>query len=135
MRGTFFFIALVLGALLACKSKQISSGTISVNGAPFEIDQCRSGKANAPPFEGVDFLDAGGRRVRFLRNELGQVRTFVFQAGQLTGDLVGEGCGNVTVTEQSSEVNGVKNVQGNVSANCTGGGHAVIAAVNFENCH
>jgi hypothetical protein len=59
----------------------------------------------------------------------------VFAAGQLTGDLVGEGCGSVNVTEQNSEVNGVKNVQGNVSANCSGGGHAVVAAVNFENCH
>ncbi len=133
MRGTSICVALVLGALLACKSKQ--TGTITLNGAAFEINECRSGKANAPPFEGVDFLDSGGRRVRFLRNELGQVRTFVFAAGQLTGDLVGEGCGSVNVTEQSSEVNGVKNVQGNVSANCSGGGHAVVAAVNFENCH
>jgi hypothetical protein len=137
MRGTLLLVALLLGALLACKSKSKSkqTGSISLNGAAFEIDQCRSGKANAPPFEGVDFLDAAGRRVRFLRNELGQVRTFVFQPGQLTGELVGEGCGTVSVTEQNSEVNGVKDVQGNVSASCSGGGLTVVASVNFENCH
>jgi hypothetical protein len=133
MRGTFLFMAVLLGVLLACKSKQ--SGSITLNGAAFQIEECRSGKANAPPFEGVDFLDTAGRRVRFLRNELGQVRTFVFDPGQLTGELVGEGCGSVSVTEQNSEVNGVKNVQGNVSANCSGGGRTVVASVTFENCH
>jgi hypothetical protein len=125
--------ALVLGALLACKSK--SSGTLTVDGAAFTVDQCRSGQANDPPFTGVDFLDASGKRVRFLQNELGQVRVFVFAPGAVMGDLVGEGCGTVAVTTQNSEVNGVKNVQGNVSANCTGGGHSVVAGMNFENCH
>ena len=133
MRGTLVCVALLLGALLACKSKQ--SGTLTVNGAAFQISECRSGAANSPPFAGVDFLDETGRRVRFLRNEAGMVRIFVFAPGQMTGDLVGEGCGTINVTEQNSEVNGVKNVQGSVSANCTGGGHSVAAGMNFENCH
>lgn len=124
---------LVLAALLACKSKH--TGTLSVDGAAFEISECRSGQANDPPFTGVDFLDASGRRVRFLQNDVGQVRTFLFQPGQLMGEMVGEGCGTVNVAEQNSEVNGVKNVQGSVSANCSGGGHAIVASVNFESCH
>ncbi len=122
-----------MGALLACKSK--SSGTLTVDGAPFEVSECRSGQANIPAFAGVDFLDETGRRVRFLRNEMGQVKTFVFQPGQSMGDLVGEGCGTISITPQNSEVNGVKNISGQVSANCSGGGHSVAAGLNFENCH
>ncbi len=133
MRGTLIAAALVLSALLACKSK--SQGTLTVDGAAFTVAECRSGKANDPAFAGVDFLDSSGKRVRFLQNEAGQVRVFVFAPGASLGELVGEGCGTVSLTTQNSEVNGVKNVQGNVSANCTGGGHTVVAGMNFENCH
>jgi hypothetical protein len=124
---------ILLGALLACKSKH--EGTLTVDGAAFEIHECRSGQANVPPFSGVDFLDRSGRRIRFLALETGQVRTFFFAPGASSGELVGEGCGTVGVQQQNSEVNGVKNVKGSVAVNCTGGGHSIVAGLNFENCH
>jgi hypothetical protein len=124
---------LLLAALLACKSK--ADGNVTVDGAAFEIDSCRSGQANIPKFDGVDLLDESGRRVRFMVNPDGSLRTFLFAAGATQGDLVGEGCGTISVTTQNSEVNGVKNVQGNVSANCTGAGHTIVATANFKNCH
>jgi hypothetical protein len=133
MRGALIGAALVVGALLACKSKH--TGTVTVDGAAFEITECRSGQANSPPFEGVDFLDASRRRVRFLRMETGQVRAFLFAPGQLTGEMIGEGCGTMSVQQQNSEVNGIKNVNGSVAANCAAGGHSVVAGINFENCH
>ena len=133
MRHTFVIGALVLAALLACKSK--STGTITVNGAPFEVDTCRSGQANMPQFSGVDFLDKGGRRVRFLQLPSGKVQVFYFPAGVSYTDMLGEGCGTMTMQLQNSEVNGVKNVQGSVAANCTGGGNTVVASMTFESCH
>ncbi|MFO0567689.1 MAG: hypothetical protein U0263_18670 [Polyangiaceae bacterium] len=133
MRNTLGFGLLVLAALLACKSK--SSGTITVNGAPFVVNTCRSGQANMPQFSGVDFLDSSGRRVRFLQQPTGKVQVYYFPAGVSFTDMLGEGCGSMTMQMQNSEVNGVKNIQGSVTANCTGGGNTVVASMTFENCH
>jgi hypothetical protein len=133
MRNTLALALVLLGALLACKSK--SSGTVTVDGTPFVIDECKSGQANEPKFIGVDFLDKSGRRVRFYSEGTGTIRTFIFNPGATQGEMIGEGCGNVVVTTQNSEVNGVKNVSGSVTANCTGGGHTIVANATFENCH
>ncbi len=83
----------------------------------------------------MDFLDKTGRRVRFLLQESGQIRTFMFAAGAKQGDLVGENCGTLTLEEQNSEINSVKNVKGSISANCTGAGFTIVASANFSNCH
>ena len=64
MRTIVASVCVLGAALLACKSE--TSGNITVNGAPFEISQCRSGGANTPPFSGVAFLDGGGNQVRFV---------------------------------------------------------------------
>jgi hypothetical protein len=135
MRGSTILSAglLVLAALLACKSK--SKGTLQVDGVQVEIETCRSGQANSPRFNGVDFIDSSGRRIRYLVTPEGALRNFFFEPGVTRGDLVGERCGTMSLTEQSSEVNNVKNIKGSVTANCTGAGHVIVATVNFENCH
>jgi hypothetical protein len=96
---------------------------------------CRSGQANIPAFEGVDFLDASGRRVRFLLQSTGQIRTFLFAPNAKQGDFIGEGCGTLSLARQNSTVNNVTNVKGSVSANCTGAGHTILATATFEGCH
>lgn len=126
-------MALVLGALLACKNS--TNGTISVDGAAFPIDSCRSGEANTPRFDGVDFVDPSGRRVRFFLQNTGQIRTFLFPAGTTTGTLIGENCGTLAIERKNSRINNVQNIKGTVSANCTGSGHTIVASVNFDNCH
>ena len=133
MRGKIALGFLVVAALLACKSKQ--SGTITVDGKPFEVDECKSGQANVPQFSGVDFLDGSRQRVRFLLQPTGHVQVFFFPSGVSYTDMLGEGCGSMSMATQNSEVNGVKNVKGTVTANCTGGGHTVSASMTFENCH
>jgi hypothetical protein len=133
MRGTIALGLVVVAALFACKSK--TSGSLTVDGAAFEVSECRSGQANVPKFQGVDFLDKSGKRVRFLVQPTGQVQVYFFPPGTTFTDMLGENCGTAGITTQNSEVNGVKNIQGTVSANCTGGGHTVKASVTFENCH
>jgi hypothetical protein len=133
MRGKLTLGLLVIAALLACKSKH--SGSITVDGRPFSVQECRSGQANMPQFSGVDFLDGSGQRVRFLLQPTGSVQVYYFPAGVSSTQMLGEGCGTMTLQQQNSEVNGVKNVRGTVSANCTGGGHTVSATMTFENCH
>jgi hypothetical protein len=88
-----------------------------------------------PKFSGVDFTDGSGRRLRFVALENGSLRTFLFEPGAKTGSLIGQGCGTINVAEQNSTVNDVKNVQGTLSADCTGSGHHITATMNFKNCH
>ncbi len=133
MRKTVALGLVVVSALFACKSK--TGGSITVDGAPFEVSECRSGQANVPKFEGVDFLDQAGRRVRFLVQPTGGVQVYFFPPNTTFTDMLGENCGTASIQTQNSEVNGVKNIKGSVSANCTGGGHKVQASVTFENCH
>jgi hypothetical protein len=132
-RATLACAALLFAALLACRAKL--AGTLTVDGKPVEIESCRSGDANVPSFEGVDFVIDGGRRVRFVLLENNAIRTFLFESGANNGTLIGEACGTMRAERQSSEVNNVKNLKGNVSANCTGSGHVITASINFENCH
>jgi len=133
VRSTLPALLLMLAALLACRSKL--DGTLSIDGKAVPIESCRSGEANVPGFDGVDFLTTGDRRVRFVILEGSQIRTFLFEPGQASGTLIGEACGSMAAERMNSEVNGVKNLKGTVSANCTGSGHVVTAAVRFENCH
>ncbi len=134
MRGTIFMgLVMVAGALLACRAKL--SGSINVDGTTFKPSACRSGQANMPKFSGVDFTDGSGRRLRFVALENGSLRTFLFEPGAKTGSLIGQGCGTINVAEQNSTVNDVKNVQGTLSADCTGSGHHITATMNFKNCH
>ena len=123
----------LLLALLACKSK--TGGNLTFDGADFEISECRSGQANSPQFTGVDFLDDYGRRVRFLQQPTGFVQVYFFAPGATFTDMLGEGCGKMTLQAASSQVNGITDIEGTVTANCRGGGHAVQANVSFERCH
>ena len=120
-------------ALLACKSK--TGGTITFDGNDFEITECRSGMANYPRFQGVDFLDDYGRRIRFLLQPTGFVQVYYFAPGATFTDMLGEGCGKMTLQPMSSEVNGITDIEGTVTANCRGGGHTVQANVSYERCH
>lgn len=125
---------MVLGAgLLACKSEL--GGSLTVDGAAFDLKSCNSGQRNIPAFDGVDFQDASGKRVRFVAEPNNTFRVFVFAPGAKTGTLLGHNCGTLTMSQQNSEVNGVKNVQGSLTANCTGSGHTVSGSVTFKNCH
>lgn len=135
MRNSLALASVIFVALLACKSTKQTTGTVTIDGKPFAVDQCRSGQANEPSFSGVDFLDASGKRVRFYTEGTGTIRTFIFSPGATQGEMIGEGCGTISVVPQNSEVNGVKNVSGSVTANCTGSGHTIVATATFENCH
>ena len=123
----------LLVALLACKGK--AKGNLVVDGVAFEVKQCRSGQANVPKFNGVDFLDASKRRIRFLVLSNGKLRSFIFAPGARKGILIGDGCGSMRVERTNTKINNVYNIEGNVTANCTGSGHTIVANMDFKGCH
>ncbi|MBX3185064.1 MAG: hypothetical protein KF915_20745 [Polyangiaceae bacterium] len=134
MRTIVAAVAVLGVALLACKSE--TTGTVTVNGAPFEVKQCRSGQANTgATFSGISLFDDKGNQIRFAGKPEGGFRLFHFAPGQPLGTLVGEDCGTLVINQTNTQINGVYNVEGSVSANCTGSGFTIIAALNYAACH
>jgi len=134
MRTILAGICVLGAALLACKSE--STGSITVNGTAFAMNECRSGEANgASPFGGVMFFDGSGAQVRFVGKPGGGFRLFHFAPNQSIGTLVGEDCGTFTLVKTNTQINNIHNVERNVNANCTGGGFTVVANVNYAKCH
>ncbi|MEB2312887.1 MAG: hypothetical protein OZ921_19165 [Sorangiineae bacterium] len=134
MRGTLTgSVIVVAGALLACRAKL--DGNITVDGKSFEADACRSGEAFLPKFSGVDFTNKSNDRLRFQVLDTGELQVALFPGGAETGPVIGVGCGTLTMKRQNSKVNDIENIEGTISATCSGNGHEVKATVNFKNCH
>ena len=124
--------ALVVAALLACKSQSSVTGSVSFNGAPFETKDCQVSELTST-FGGspvtthtVTLVDASKRRLSF--SDSGGMR--VSYSSRSAFDTIGEGCGKL------SFVGSVKggNASGHVEADCTGSGHVVRANFDFASC-
>jgi len=112
--------------LVACSNKL--SGELTVDGTPFTLSSCRSGKVYN--VVGVELVAEDGRKLRLGVRPDGQAEAFVLAAGAPTGDSLGP-CGALTVSDQNSTVNGVRNVQGSATLDCS----RVKGKLTFENCH
>jgi len=130
MKKLTVFAGLVLLILVGCKSKV--SGTLQIDGKPFDVQQCRSGQAFG--FSGVEFTDTNGRRLRLFANPDGTSAAALFGSGSTSGDRLGE-CGTLTMEAQSSRINSIVNVKGSAKLSCASGAHKVTGNVEFENCH
>jgi len=125
--------AWILIALAACSNEL--GGDLSLDGTPFSPSSCRSGAVYG--FRGVTLRGAGGE-LRIASTMTGEARVALFPAGakaeaQAALDL--GACGLFTISDQSSTINDVKNVEGKAQLECTAHGHTVKGTVTFSNCH
>ena len=133
MRKRPLLLMLMLFAVLVlveCTAK--ITGTLQVDGQAFDVKQCRSGQAFG--FSGVEFTDAGGRRVRLIANPDGTCAAALFSGNSATGDRLGQ-CGVLTMAAQSSRINSIVNLQGTAKLACEASGHKITGNDEFENCH
>ncbi|HEY0380328.1 MAG TPA: hypothetical protein VGC87_25675 [Pyrinomonadaceae bacterium] len=130
MKKIAVLICLTALAVAGCTSKV--TGTLEVDGAAFDVKECRSGQAFG--FSGIELTDATGRRLRLLANADGTCSAALFKGDSATGDRVGE-CGTLTVQAQSSRINSITNVMGKAQLACEAVGHKVAGNIEFENCH
>jgi hypothetical protein len=119
-------------ALLACACTSKISGDLTVDGTPFTVKECRSGRAFG--FDGIQLVDTGGRTLRMLPNADGTTRVAIFAEGAARGDTLG-GCGILTMQAQSSTINNIVNMKGSASLSCAAIGHSIQGKITFENCH
>lgn len=128
MRRTTHVLVLALAA--ACTNKL--TGEVAVDGKPLAIKFCRSGAAGG--FFGVDFVDVNGSKLRLVALPTGQASALLFPGGAATAIELGA-CGVISIAQQNSSVNDIRNVMGKVTLACERAGHAVNGTLTFENCH
>lgn len=133
MRGELLCAALAAAPVMACEPSV--KGTITVNSKAFEVATCHSGQANVPAFDGIDFLDSQGRRVRFVRRAEGTTRAYLFEPGQKSGTLIGDGCAMLKLAPEHSAINSVRNLQGTVVGQCSRDGQSLSVQLTFQDCH
>lgn len=125
-------LLLVSSTLLALACAAELNGDVVVDDAPFQAVDCRSGAPMG--FGGVELVDAGGRKLRLVARPDGQSEAFYWPADASSADEVGI-CGPMTLEQQNSEINGVKNVMGSAALECSNGKHAIAGTITFANCH
>jgi hypothetical protein len=119
---------LVLAA--ACSNKL--GGEVTVNGETQTLDSCRNGSIYG--FRGVEVSMRSGMRLRIAMTQTGEARLVYMPAGSATGTDVGL-CGTLTISDQNSTINDVKNVEGKATLDCATDGFTVKGKLSFENCH
>ncbi len=121
----------VLGsmALTGCKAKL--EGTLTVNGALFNVSSCRSGQANG--FHGVDLSNESGATIRLVQTPGNVPQVLYFQSEGAPVTMVGM-CGNLTIRTQNSTINNIRNVEGSAALQCTGPMN-ILGSMSFQNCH
>jgi hypothetical protein len=123
------FIVCVLVASAGCSNK--ISGDLELNGKRLVIDSCRNGKIYN--FRGVELVGQDGTRLRIAATQTGEGDVAVLPPGG-TGKQVGP-CGRFEISDQNSEINDVKNVEGSATLDCKLGDVTIKGTVTFGNCH
>lgn len=124
--------ALVVAFSLGC-SAQVASN-LTVNGAHFDALDCSSGVPMG--YSGVELEGADGTRLRLVsENGSGKAIVHVFAPGAIAATATLNDCGTLEITQQNSEINGVKNVKGAATLSCSDGTHTIAGDATFENCH
>lgn len=130
------FAALVMAALLACKAKAKVNGTVSLNGAAFEVQDCGTGHSSSTFGGGttttnfVSLIDAAGNRIQISESGHAVSVTYMQKGG--TFAEVGDGCGTLSFT--TPPASNPSAAAGSFAVDCTGSGYHVVARGNFEQC-
>lgn len=121
------------GLLVACSNEL--GGDLTINGVAFAPSSCRNGVVHG--FRGVAVRGAAGE-LRIAPSMTGEAQVALFPAGaraeaQAAVDL-GK-CGLFSISDQSSTINDVRNVEGKASLDCTAAGFTLRGTLTFSNCH
>ncbi len=135
MKTELCTVALLLGALLACKSKHGVNGTITVNGAPFTAEQCNvaevkmdMGGGAASVTRSVTLVDAAKRRLSFSDADGVAVS---FSDGHDFPLNAGRGCGSIHFSGPVSDPGALKVT---LDLDCRGGGIETQAMAEITGC-
>lgn len=126
-------VVLVLPIVFAnCVCSNKLGGDLKMNGEPFGASSCRSGMAFG--FSGVEVTGKGGTRIRVVQTPTGEGQVVLFKPGVAVGVDLGV-CSTLSISDQNSSINDVKNVKGKVALKCAADALVLEGSLSFENCH
>jgi hypothetical protein len=117
----------------SCFCSNKLSGTVEINGEKVGFNSCRNGAVHG--FRGVELSGSNGMKLRLGLTPTGHMGVIVFDKGATTGKELTATCGSLSISDQNSTVNNVKNIQGKASLDCDTDGYKIKGDVSFENCH
>ena len=122
----------IVAVLLATACSNKVSGSVEVNGEKIGLSSCRNGVVYG--YRGVAVNLKNGDQLRIATTQTGEAWLVVMPKGGTTGVEIGA-CGTLSVSDQNSTINDVKNVEGKATLECATDGYSVKGTVSFENCH
>lgn len=132
-RPELLLVAVLIAVFPSCFCSNKLSGKVEVNGETLSFSSCRNGAVHG--FRGVELSATNGMRLRLGVLPTGAAGGIIMPAGEMRGVELGTECGSLSLSDQNSTVNDVKNVEGKAVLDCEGQGFKVKGEVSFENCH
>jgi len=136
-QGRACFALLLLGALLACRKSEIK-GSLTLDGAEFDVKECRVGQlmlgaqATEPAQRFVLLDDGGGRQLHFGDENRKQLSVYYVAAQGQRPVLIGSDCG--TLSMQGDPAQSPDSVRGALEVSCKAGGHTLSGKVDYAHC-
>ncbi|MEZ4366526.1 MAG: hypothetical protein R2939_09600 [Kofleriaceae bacterium] len=127
-------LGLVPALAVACSNEV--GGDLTVNGAPFAPTGCRNGVVHG--FRGVALSGKDGSNLRIAASMTGEAIVAILPGGARAEAQAGlelGKCGLLTIGDQSSTINDVRNVEGKADLDCSAKGYTLKGTVTFANCH
>lgn len=121
----------IVFANCVCSNKL--GGDLQRNGEPFGASSCRSGAVYG--YSGVEISGKEGWKLRLIQTPSGAGQVILFGPGAATGTELGACASTLSVNQQNSTINDVKNVEGKATLDCAADGLTLKGTVTFENCH
>ena len=132
-KGWLYVVAVLIAVFPSCMCSNKLSGSVEINGEKVTFGSCRNGAVHG--FRGVELAGSNGMRLRVGVLPTGAAGVIVMPKGATVGTELGVACGSLTISDQNSTVNDVKNVEGKAVLECEANGFKIKGTVSFENCH
>lgn len=116
--------------LAGCSNKL--SGSLEHGGEAFTPTSCENLARVSQ--RGVELIDARNHRVRIVERVDGSADAYWFEEAGGKGTKFSD-CATLTIKDQSSTVNKMRNVMGKAKLDCRKGDNELTGTVTFENCH
>jgi len=134
MRRSWFVMVVAAAAVFpSCFCSNKLSGSIQLNGETLSFSSCRNGQVHG--FRGVELSAKNGVRLRIGVLPTGAAGVIVMPEDAEVGVDLGVACGSLSLSDQNSTVNDVRNVEGKAVLDCEAQGYKVKGQVTFANCH
>ena len=124
-------VTLMLALVVGCSAELKSD--LTIDGAGWKPSGCDNGVQLG--YRGVALSGPGGRSLRIAATMTDQAQVVLITNGAEAQVIESGSCGQMRMADQNSTINGVKNVEGKATLDCSASGVTIKGTITFGNCH